>query len=133
MYAIRSYYVEVIAIGLMSYSALIPCFAASFIGDIVATHVWGVHHTSYSVDLIPALSVAVLLKVLLASVFFGLAGLCFSELTHFLKRTFSRLFKNPILKSAVGGVIVIALVVITSYSIHYTKLYEKKKLSWHKG
>ncbi|NWL86727.1 voltage-gated chloride channel protein [Paenibacillus sp. 79R4] len=103
---------EVIAIGLMSYRALIPCFAASFIGDIVATHVWGVHHTSYSVDWIPPLSVGVVLKVLLASVIFGLVSLCFSELTHFFKRTFSRVFKNPIIKSAVGGAIVIALVYI---------------------
>ncbi|WP_375143117.1 voltage-gated chloride channel family protein [Paenibacillus sp. D2_2] len=103
---------EVIAIGMISYRALIPCFAASFIADVVATHLWSVHHTSYSVDFIPALSVMVLLKVLLASVIFGLTGLCFSELTHFLKRMFTRLIKNPVLKSAVGGLVIIALVYI---------------------
>ncbi|GGG05996.1 voltage-gated chloride channel family protein [Paenibacillus aceti] len=101
---------EVIAIGMISYRALIPCFAASFVGDIVATHVWAVHHTGYSVDLFPSLSAMVLLKVLIASAIFGLVGLCFSELTHFLKKTFTRLFKNPMLKSAVGGLIIIALV-----------------------
>lgn len=101
---------EVLAIGLISHEALIPAFAAAFVGDLVTTRFWGVSHIHYAIGAVPALSAAVLLKVLLASVLFGLAGMLFSELTHALKRGYTRLFKNPMLKSAAGGGVVIGLV-----------------------
>lgn len=101
---------EVIAIGLMSYQALIPCFIASFIGNLVATKLWGIGHIHYAVGQIPVLTISILAKVVLASILFGLTSLLFSKLTHFLKKMFTRIFANPVLKSAVGGLIVIGLV-----------------------
>lgn len=103
---------EVIAIGLISHKALLPCFTASFVGDLVTTRLWKVHHTHYQVDVFPDLDVVVLLKVIAAAIVFGLVSMLFSELTHFLKRTFTYIFKNPMLKSAVGGLIIIALVYV---------------------
>ncbi|WP_083205175.1 voltage-gated chloride channel family protein [Bacillus sp. FJAT-27264] len=101
---------EVIALGLISHQALLPCFAASFVGDLVATKLWKVHHIHYAVSEFPALGFLVVLKVLLASVIFGLVGMLFSQLTHFLKVHFTLLIKNPMVKSALGGFIIIALV-----------------------
>lgn len=103
---------EVVTIGLISQQALLPCFVASFVGDLVTTRFWGVEHTHYVVSEFPALSLLILLKVILASVIFGLVSILFSELTHYLKRTFTAVISNPMLKSAVGGVIIIALVFI---------------------
>lgn len=103
---------EVIAIGLISHKALLPCFTASFVGDLVTTRMWGVQHTHYQVDVFPALDVIILVKVIAASIVFGVVSMLFSELTHFLKRTFTSILKNPMLKSAVGGLIIIALVYI---------------------
>lgn len=103
---------EVIAIGLISHKALLPCFVASFTGDLVASRLWGVHHIHYQVDVVPGMDALVLVKVIAASIVFGLVSLLFSELTHYLKRTFTALIRNPMLKSATGGLIVIALVYI---------------------
>ncbi|MEK3875451.1 voltage-gated chloride channel family protein [Paenibacillus sp. FSL M7-0420] len=103
---------EVIAIGLISHKALLPCFAASFTGDLVASRLWGVHHIHYQVDVFPAMDALVLVKVIFASILFGLCSLLFSELTHYLKRTFTAIIRNPMLKSAAGGLIIIALVYI---------------------
>lgn len=103
---------EVVTIGLISQQALLPCFVASFVGDLVTTRFWGVHHNHYIVNEIPPLGLLILLKVILASVIFGLVSILFSELTHFLKRTFTTFFSNPMLKSAIGGLIIIALVFI---------------------
>ncbi|WP_334072791.1 MULTISPECIES: voltage-gated chloride channel family protein [Paenibacillus] len=103
---------EVAVFGLISHRALIPCFAASFVGDLVAIKVWGVHHLHYAMGPVPALSGAVLLKVVLASILFGLAALCFSGLTHALKRQFTRLLPNPVLKSALGGLLIIGFVYV---------------------
>lgn len=101
---------EVVTIGIISQQALLPCFVASFVGDLVTTRLWGVHHSQYVVTEIPSLGLLILLKVILASVVFGLVSILFSELTHFLKRTFTTFVSNPMLKSAIGGLIIIGLV-----------------------
>ncbi|MGQ3479871.1 voltage-gated chloride channel family protein [Paenibacillus sp. TY11] len=103
---------EVLAIGLISHEALIPAFIASFVGNIVATSFWGVTHLHYPIGEIPALSLMVVLKVVLASILFGLTSTLFSELTHTLKKGYTRFFKNPMVKSAVGGLMIIALVYV---------------------
>ncbi|AZK49111.1 voltage-gated chloride channel family protein [Paenibacillus lentus] len=104
---------EVAVLGLISYRALVPCFAASFVGHLVATELWGVQHHIYDIGQIPVLSGIVLLKVMIASILFGLTSFMFSELTHFLKRAFTRVFANPVLKSAVGGCLIIVMVYLT--------------------
>lgn len=101
---------EVLAIGLISYEALVPAFVASFVGNLVTASFWHVAHLHYSIGEVPALSGIVLLKVVLASILFGLAGMAFSQTTHALKRGYARLFKNPVIRSAVGGFVIIALV-----------------------
>ncbi|OAB41737.1 voltage-gated chloride channel family protein [Paenibacillus glacialis] len=102
--------IEVIALGMMRYDALIPCFVASFVGNMVAMDLWGVTHIQYDMGEIPSLTLIVLLKVLVAAVCFGLVSMIFSELTHFLKKNFASIMPNPMLKSAIGGVIIILMV-----------------------
>ena len=102
--------IEVIAIGMIRYDALIPCFVASFVGNLVAMNVWGVTHIHYPIGEVPVLSLMILLKVTIAAVCFGLTSLCFSELTHFLKKIFASTLPNPMVKSAVGGIIIIVMV-----------------------
>jgi H+/Cl- antiporter ClcA len=101
---------EVLAIGVISHQALLPAFVASLVGNLTATSLWGVSHLHYSIGDIPALSFMVILKVILASILFGLTSRLFSELTHSLKRWYSYFFRNPMIKSAVGGIIIIGLV-----------------------
>lgn len=100
---------EVLVIGLVRYEALIPCFIAGFVGDKITT-AWGIHHIHYRMGEVPDFSTLLLLKVVFASVLFGLAGLLFSELTHRLKTLFTKLFKNPVIKSFCGGFIIIGMV-----------------------
>jgi H+/Cl- antiporter ClcA len=103
---------EVLAIGLISHEALIPAFIASFAGNLTATSIWGVTHLHYPIGDIPSLSFIVILKVVFASILFGLTSILFSELTHALKKGYTRLFTNPVIKSAAGGVVIIALVYV---------------------
>lgn len=100
---------EVSVLGKMSYEALIPSFFASIVGNEVVKRL-GVHHSHYEVFGVPELSALVLLKIIIASICFGLASKLFSQLTHKLKEVFSNKFKNTALKSFVGGCIVISLV-----------------------
>lgn len=102
---------EVSAFGLVSYEALIPCFTASIVGDLVTT-LLGVTHTKYAVSGIPALTFTVLCKIIFVAIIFGLVSRLFSQLTHKLKDIFSTYFKNPAIKSFVGGILIILFVFI---------------------
>jgi len=100
---------EVLVIGIVRYEALIPCFIASFVADKTTT-AWGIHHLHYDMGAVPGFSAGLLLKVVFAAVLFGLAGLLFSELTHRLKALFTKIFKNPVMKSFCGGFVIIGMV-----------------------
>jgi len=95
----------------MSYEGLIPCFTAAFVGNFV-TESFGINHVHYKVLGIPDITSAVVLKVIIAAILFGLVSKLFSELTHRLKEIFSKGFENTAVKSMVGGVIIIALTYI---------------------
>jgi H+/Cl- antiporter ClcA len=109
--------VEVLAIGLVSFQSMVPCLIASVAGDW-ATRACGIHHTAYHIGALvqmqmvsrmPGLNWAMLGKVVVASVFFGLASVVFAELTHGLHRVFRFVMPVPYLRPAVGAVIVIVL------------------------
>ena len=102
---------EVIVLGTMEYTALIPCFIASFVGNLVTTAL-GAKHSHYALSGVPELSTSVLFKVIIASLLFGLVSILFSEGIHVCKKQFSKLFKNPMIKSMVGGVIIILLTLL---------------------
>lgn len=104
---------EVIAIGMMSYRALVPCFTASFVGNLIASGVWKVGHLHYKMGEVPDLSGMVLLKVCFAAVLFGLTASLFSKFFNAFKKGISLLIPNPVLKTAAGGVIIIVLVFVT--------------------
>lgn len=100
---------EVLTIGQMSYEALLPCLLASVIGDWACT-AWNIHHTAYHIAVLPAgLNWLLLAKVAMAAAIFGLASLVFAELTHGAGVLSRRYLRSPLLRPAVGGIIVIAL------------------------
>ena len=102
---------EVIAIGMIRYDALLPCLTAALIGDWT-TRAWGIHHSVYSIGPIPPLSIAILLKIIVVAIVFGLTSRVFSGLIHAIKRVYAYWFPSLVLRSFVGGIIVIAVVLL---------------------
>ncbi|HEX4071994.1 MAG TPA: voltage-gated chloride channel family protein [Planctomycetaceae bacterium] len=109
---------EVLAIGRMSYESLVPCLAASVIGD-VTVRAWGIGHSHYYITSVVSsagltahspLSFPLMFKVIVAAVAFGLAAVLFAELTHRLHRLFATILPWPVVRPVLGGVLVIALV-----------------------
>lgn len=109
---------EVLAIGRMSYSAILPCLIAAIASDQTCV-AWGIQHTHYhissalpngsSVHLAP-LHLGLLGKVAFAGMLFGLASVLFAELVHGLHQYFHKVIRRPLLRPVVGGLIVISLV-----------------------
>lgn len=108
---------EVLAIGRMSYESLIPCLAASVIGDCTV-HGWGIGHSKYYITsvvssaapVLSPLSFPLMTKVIAAAIAFGLAAVVFAELTYRLHRAFAAIVPWPIARPVLGGIVVIGMV-----------------------
>jgi H+/Cl- antiporter ClcA len=111
---------EVLAIGWVSYEAMVPCFVAAFVGDLT-TRAWQVHHTTYKVAEVPAVSALGLVYAALAGAAFGLVAMAFARTTHAISAAFRRRFSFAPLRPLVGGVVV-ALAVLAAGTTKYIGL-----------
>lgn len=96
---------EVLAIGRIRYDALLACVISSVVADEVC-RMWGIHHTVYSIPLVPHLSVLGLGSVLIAGMAFGVVGMLFADSTHALSAFLKRRIAHAPMRALTGGVIV---------------------------
>lgn len=106
---------EVLALGRIKHDALMPCFMASVLADIVCT-AWGIRHTHYHIGFTETGTVflhffrfdlLLLIKTITAGMAFGMAGYMFAELSHTIKKYSNNWIKVKWLTPAIGGFIVI--------------------------
>jgi H+/Cl- antiporter ClcA len=107
---------EVLAIGVVSYEALVPCFIAAFAGDLT-TRAWGVAHTIYTVSDASAITARGLLVAALAGAIFGLVAMLFARTVHAVADVFRRYIAWSPMRPFAGGVVVAAAVL----ALHTTK------------
>ena len=100
---------EVLALGSVSYEAILPCFLAAFAGDFT-TRAWGIHHTAYRVGTVLAMDVRGLALAAVAGIAFGLVARAFSASSHLLSAWLHRSIAWPPLRLFAGGVVVAAAV-----------------------
>lgn len=105
---------EVLAVGRITYEALLPCLIAAILADYTCAaslRPVGLTHTDYHFHLtMPHLHPLTLAEITLAAVAFGLAAHLFAELTHSLGRLSKKLIPHPLLRPVVGGLLIIGLV-----------------------
>lgn len=107
---------EVLAIGRISYEAVLPCLIAAIVADWTCG-AWGVGHTPYHIAMLGGDGLAhfnwlLLAKVAIAGAAFGLAARLFAELAHGAQHVFKSLIKVPYLRPALGGIGVIGLALL---------------------
>lgn len=107
---------EVSTLGKMRYEAIIPCFISSYIGNFIA-ELFKVQHSHYSMGA-SLNGIDVFFKVILCAVLFGITSKLFAELTHVLKKFFATKIPNASLKSFIGGIIIIIIVLILGTRIY---------------
>lgn len=96
---------EVFVIGRMRYEYILPSFLVAIFAN-EAAHLWPIHHTHYSVPMVPELWAPELLWAVLAGICFGLAGMLFSNATHFWGGLFKKSIKYPPLRPFIGGIVI---------------------------
>ncbi|MFQ3174364.1 MAG: H+/Cl- antiporter ClcA [Flavobacterium sp.] len=106
---------EVLYFSKVSYKSIILSFLVAFIA-YYTVEIWAVKHTHYSIPIVPALNLNILLWIIPISILFGLSAMLFSRSTHYWGILFSKI-KYPPLRPFVGGI----LFAITIYFIGSTK------------
>lgn len=85
-----------------------PCLASALVGDWVCD-AWGTVHTHYVVSVAFTLSPWLAGKVILAAVVFGFAARFYCTVSHSASGFMKRIAPCAMLRSALGGVLLIAL------------------------
>ncbi|MDO4265723.1 MAG: chloride channel protein [Eubacteriales bacterium] len=110
--------IEVISVGIMHFSALVPCIFSAFIGYYVSVS-FGISFESFTVTQIPAFSVSSAALIILLGLLCGLCSKVFCKLLHLANRLYSRYTPNSYVRILAASVIFIVLTLISG-----TDLYE---------
>jgi len=112
---------EVLTVGRVQYNALLPCLIAGLIGDATVS-AWGIHHTLYHIDVVSQgqdffgrhipVGIGLLVKVIIASAFFGLASYLFAITVHGIKKAANKWIKTSWLIPVIGGMVIILLTLL---------------------
>ena len=97
---------EVISVGVLYYAGLLPCLTASLTGYYIAL-LMGVEPTRFAVAM-PALSWPTLGLTALLAVGCALVSILFCRGLHITEHLAVRALKNPFLRAAAGGAVIIA-------------------------
>lgn len=102
---------EVVSVGIMHYSALVPCVIASLIAHGIASSL-GVPAEHFSVGSLPEFTVGSAVFISVFAVLCAFVSIAFCVLLHQTEFLYKKLFKNPYLRAAAGGCIVIVLTLL---------------------
>lgn len=108
---------EVNSVGIMYYSALVPCVFASLVASSVANY-FGVGVEAFgTVENVPFAFVPAL-KMMLLGILCALLSVAFCKLLHLTADWYKKLLKNAYLRVAVAGVILVALTALLGTSAY---------------
>ena len=102
---------EVVSIGIMHYSAIIPCLVSAITGATIST-LLGVPPLTYNIVSIPSLNAISVLKVTAVGMLCALVSILFCVSMQKSGELFKKYIKNQYIRIFVGGVIVIILTFI---------------------
>lgn len=99
---------EVISVGIMYYSAIVPCLISAVIGSEIAK-AFGIAPTFFKIDVIPSVDMFTIGKVIVLGAICAVVSYIFCKTIHSSAIVYSKYFKNPFVKIAVGGILVASL------------------------
>lgn len=129
---------EVVSVGIMHYSALVPCTTAALIAHLVAEFL-KVPPEVFTISSVPALNVSIFFRVLLLAALFGLVSILFCIILHRTEHLFSHHLKNAYIRIFVSGCIILVLCTLmkttrflgSGMGIIEDVLHHGSKAGWH--
>lgn len=99
---------EVVSVGVMYYSALVPCAFSAIIGAWLA-RLCGVQKEGFIIEQIPEYTWIVFIKVVIVGFLCALVSMLFCFCMHKTSHLYKEKFKNPYLRIFIAGVIILIL------------------------
>ncbi|MFD1037028.1 chloride channel protein [Virgibacillus byunsanensis] len=87
---------EMTALGMLKFEALVPCLTASFVGHYVTTAGWGHKHEKFIIQTVPEISISTFIIVILLSVIFSLISVLYCPLRHGIEKLSEKPSKKTI-------------------------------------
>lgn len=100
--------IEVVNVGMLYYAALVPCVLSALISFLVAK-AFGVLPTAFVLTGIPDLTPVSLIQAVIMGILCALLAILFCRVMHGTAELYERYLPRPVLRAAVGGVLVLAL------------------------
>lgn len=99
---------EVVRLGRFRNKAIVPTVIAAFIADYTCT-LWGIHHTTYLISVVPDIHFTGILLSVLAGICFGCTARFFIWSSHRVTAVFKKYILYPPLRPFIGGVLLVIL------------------------
>ena len=103
--------IELITVGIMHYSALVPCVLSSLVAHGVA--VWfGLSSESFTITSMPTFRIKSALIVSVLAILCALVSVLFCIIMHTTEHAYKKYITNPYIRAFVGGCIIIVLTMV---------------------
>lgn len=102
---------EVISVGVIYYTALVPCSFAAVVGTLVSKK-FGITPVAYTIANYPSVNIKTIISVALLALLCALVSIVFCITMAYTGKMYKKYIPNQYLRVAVGGVIVVILTVM---------------------
>ena len=102
---------EVITVGVIQYSAFIPCLLASVLAYKI-TLLFGIEPAFYALGSVPELHLVIFFKTIALAMICAAVSIIFCVGIYGSEKTMRRIFKNPYIRVFAGGAVIAALTFI---------------------
>lgn len=99
---------EIVSVGIMHYAALVPCVIASFVAHGIAVH-FGASAHLFPLAGLPDFNLKNAIIIAFLAILCAFVSVLFCVMLHGTEHLYQKFFKNPYLRIAAGGCIVLAL------------------------
>lgn len=99
---------EVVSVGIMYYSALVPCVISSLIASSIA-HAFGASGEAMTIAVIPKFTVITGSKIVILAILCAILSVVFCVTLHYAAKQWKHWLRNPYAKIAVSGAIIVVL------------------------
>jgi len=102
---------EVVSVGILQYSALVPCAIASLVGHFIAI-LFKLPPEQFPVSTVPTMDSLVLLRVVLLAVFFALVSIAFCTILHGTEHLLERRIRNQYVRICAAAVLILGITML---------------------
>lgn len=108
---------EVVSVGVMYYSALVPCLCSALVALLTAGAL-GAHPAAYSVTGVPALGAVSLVQTVVLGACCALLSVVFCKVLHIAPKLYGRLTNRAPLAGLLGGALLLALTALLGTQLY---------------